>query len=361
MSVYFKSDLYTHILKLVDSFKKRQRIGFTISLIFCLFFSCNDLLAHRYKSKRKNYTNSKIIKPHKSSKKYYYHRSIKNKKSPSYRIKHRHHRIKKYRNYKYHKHKRSKKYKRYRFKYRKLSKYYKYKKPKKTGTAKIKKKKSKFDDWEIYYIPKNSFYGEIDDLEETSSKTARENSRSKLKDEDWEIYFVPKNSFYEEVDEVDYSKNNSKTSKKSIKKSEKKKEEKDKKSFFNTIIDYGEKETEELSKQIPPEFFYKPQSENESTILLMRLGRNIILDETLPAYLIDNKVFLSLARFAKDLEFPIYNEEDLRGASGWFMEKKRLFTLDFRDRILLSGGKRFDPSPDEIKIIEDDIKKVKKI
>ena len=95
--------------------------------------------------------------------------------------------------------------------------------------------------------------------------------------------------------------------------------------------------------------------DNSSLIVQINLGKLYILESAAFCYRNRDKILISLSQFNKAVEFPILINDDLSGASGWFIEEKRLFTLNFNSELLLVNGKRFAFSPDEIRVIDNDI------
>lgn len=135
---------------------------------------------------------------------------------------------------------------------------------------------------------------------------------------------------------------------------------------FSSSFAYGDQLAVATSQQndakdkllrFPKRFLFMPDKgdENSSMIVQINLGRIYMLESAATCYRERDKIFLSLSEFAKAVEFPIVVSDDLSGASGWFIEEKRLFTLNFNAELLLVNGKRFAFSPENIKIIDNEI------
>ncbi len=109
--------------------------------------------------------------------------------------------------------------------------------------------------------------------------------------------------------------------------------------------------------KVPRQFLFNIDvgDEDSSIIAQINLGKLYILEEAASCYKERNKIFISFLQFVKAVGFPIKIDDDLSGASGWFIEEKRLFVMNFNSGILLANGKRFSFGPDTARVVGNEI------
>ena len=96
------------------------------------------------------------------------------------------------------------------------------------------------------------------------------------------------------------------------------------------------------------------RSDDDLVLVQLRLGR-LILNESLPGYLVKNHLILPLGQVAQALEFPIRVNAPEGQAEGWFLDPANHFTLDAARREVVIAGNRGTFTPDQVEVHKDDI------
>lgn len=97
------------------------------------------------------------------------------------------------------------------------------------------------------------------------------------------------------------------------------------------------------------------RSDDDLLIIELKVGRRIIIQEAMFAYLVRGKIFIPFSETMEALEFPIEVQPGDGYASGWFLKEENHFELDaIRYQVIINGKKRILPK-DRIEIHYDDI------
>ena len=124
------------------------------------------------------------------------------------------------------------------------------------------------------------------------------------------------------------------------------------KSFAQQNSDESDFYTDEIN-------FYsnnKDFSRDDLVVLQANIGGFFTLEETIVGYSLPNKqLFLSLKDFIRVLELPITVRNDNMAADGWFIDEKRLFSLNLYKNQCVSNNKKFSISQDDVAVLDGDI------